>query len=494
MTAHYRPDRPLRLPSFAVQAARQSVMPTIYDLAYRTLLVLGSPVLLFRGDLRNKLARALRERNGQVPSRQGARQCLLIHAVSVGEVNATQALVTQLLEHDASLDIVISVTTDTGLERAQQLFNGRPGNGRVSIVSFPLDLTRFMRRFLDSIRPDLAVLMEGDVWPNFVLECSRRTIPVVLVNARQTERAHRQYRMIRPFISRIYSRFAAVCAQEKLYADRLIALGVPADRMRVTGTMKFDSAQLGERVEGDEQLARELGLKPHALGGDEPVLVCGSTGPGEETRLLDAHRWLFDRHPRLRIVIVPRKPERFDEVAQELANWGHVLRRSSTANSPSGQPKRGGRTGLAVEDTTLILGDTMGELRKFYSLADIVIVGRTLLDLGEKQHGSDMIEPAALGKPIVVGPWTGNFAEPMRALLAADAVRQIDLTPRTNRVTGPAIEPIVDKLVEVVDKWLHNPAEAAAVGRRAREVVLANRGATQRNVQVILDHLRSRGQ
>ena len=375
-----------------------------------------------------------------------------------------------------------------------------------------------MRRFLDRLRPDLAVLMEGDVWPNFVLECARRRIPVVLVNARQTERAHRQYRMVRPFISRIYSRFAAVCAQEELYAQRLIALGVPADRMRVTGTMKFDSAQLGERVEGDEELARELGLRPRALGGSERILVCGSTGPAEEELLLMAYQRLKRKCPRLRVVLVPRKPERFDEVVRIVTEEAeeNALRRSRPTEIIGNPPQKiwgaqhaenSPRHARQVRRRAVIVGDTMGELRKFYSLADFVVVGRTLIDLGEKQHGSDMIEPAALGKPVVVGPWTGNFAEPMRALLAADAIRQIGGgTPQAPAVQSGAPpvwapksaphfsdrpSPIVDELVSVLEGWLRNSAEAAGIGRRAREVVLANRGATARNVAVLIEHLRS---
>jgi 3-deoxy-D-manno-octulosonic-acid transferase len=232
--------------------------------------------------------------------------------------------------------------------------------------------------------------------------------------------------------------------------------------------MKFDSAQIGERVEGDEELAASLGLSPRAVGGTEPVLVCGSTGPGEEELLLRVWCRLLDHHPGLRLVIVPRKPERFDEVARLMQGNGDVIRRSSATamrdDADSDRPR-------------LILGDTMGELRKFYSLADVVVVGRTLVDLGEKQHGSDMIEPAALGKPVVVGPYIGNFAEPMHALLAADAIRQVAKA---------------DQLFKILFEWLNNPAAAAEVGRRARDVVVANRGATRRNVAVILEHLSRR--
>ena len=305
--------------------------------------------------------------------------------------------------------------------------------------------------------------MELEVWPNFVAECSTRNIPVLLVNGRITERSYRKYRRVRPLVRGMFSKLSAACVQEDAYADRLADLGVPRDRLRVTGTMKFDAATLGDRVDGDAQLAADLGLNPRALGGHEPILVCGSTGPGEEELLLRVFAEVTGFHPSLRLVIVPRKPERFDEVANLIkVDWTLLRRSHNLAATPDPPP--------------IILGDTMGELRKFYSLADVVVVGRTLVDLGEKQHGSDMIEPAALGKPVVVGPYTGNFAEPMRALLAADAVAQL---------------PGAAGLVGAIDRWLSDPAAAAEVGRRAREVVVANQGATAKHVTVILRHLRA---
>jgi 3-deoxy-D-manno-octulosonic-acid transferase len=343
--------------------------------------------------------------------------------------------------------------------------------GRVSVVRYPLDLSRYVERFLDRVRPDVAVLMELEVWPNFVLACQRRGIPVLLVNGRLTERSYRGYRRFRALVRPVFSALSAVCAQEAAYATRFVDLGVAEARVSVTGTMKFDSAQVGERVEGDEELAEALGLNPRALRGPDPLLVCGSTGPGEEEVLLEVYLRLRLSHPTLRLVIVPRKPERFDEVAQLMGRAGQVIRRSTAAT------QAGERSAHA---SAMVLGDTMGELRKFYSLADVVVIGRTLLDLGEKQHGSDMIEPAALGKPVVVGPYTGNFAEPMRALLAADAIRQIAASTPVAAVA---------QLVNVIDAWLADPAAAEEVGRRAREVVLANRGATQRHVQLILDYL-----
>jgi 3-deoxy-D-manno-octulosonic-acid transferase len=233
--------------------------------------------------------------------------------------------------------------------------------------------------------------------------------------------------------------------------------------VRVTGTMKFDNAQVADRIDGADALADAVGLHP----GAEPIWVCGSTGPGEEQIVLDAYRALLPKHSKLRLVIVPRHPERFDEVAKLIESAGFRLVRRSNPNSEISDLK-----------SPVILGDTMGELRKFFSLADVVLVGRTLVDLGPRQHGSDMIEPAALAKPVVVGPFTGNFAEVMNAFRAANAMVEVRN---------------LDTLIEVTAGIIADPESAAAMGRRAQDVVRREQGATDRHVEVILEHLRTVG-
>jgi 3-deoxy-D-manno-octulosonic-acid transferase len=256
-----------------------------------------------------------------------------------------------------------------------------------------------------------------------------------------------------------------VCAQEPTYAERFIALGSPRDRVRVTGTMKFDTAQVAERIEGADLLAEELGLHPAS----ETVWICGSTGPDEEQLVLDAYRALRAKHPSLRVAIIPRHPERFAEVAKLIESSGFpLIRRSSPKPDISNLNSK----------TAVILGDTMGELRKFYSLGDVVLVCRTLVDLGPSQHGSDMIEPAALAKPVIVGPFTGNFTEVMNAFRAANAMLEVRN---------------LDSLIDVIAGVLADPDASAAMGRRAQDVVRREQGATDRHVEVILDHLRRTG-
>ena len=437
-----------------------------YDIAWGALVGASAPVWLLVPKARRKVLRALSERMGRGVSRDvSAGPAVMVHAVSLGEIDATRALVQQLAHARPGLRFVISTTTDTGSARARELYGTDP---KVTLIRYPLDFSAAIARVLDGLRPDLVVLMELEVWPNFLRHSERRNIPVVLVNGRLTESSYRNYRRGKPLVAPMFRRLAAVCAQDETYAKWFVDLGAPPTRVRVTGTMKFDTAPPPGDVAGAAELAAAVGLPP----GAGPVWVCGSTGPGEEEQVLAAYAGLRGRFPGLRLVVVPRHPERFDEVADLVRRKGLALVRRSAPSSPAA-----GATSGATSDPPVILGDTTGELTKFYSLADVVFVGRTLLDLGPRQRGSNMIEPAALAKPVVVGPWTQNFTDAMRHFRAAGAIKVVE--------DGPALE---RALADV----LAAPAESTAMGRRAQEVVRHQQGATARNVAVILGHLAPR--
>jgi 3-deoxy-D-manno-octulosonic-acid transferase len=441
-------------------------MINAYDITYGLGLGLSAPIWLIAPKARRKVFKALRERmgrdaeaaspNGQAPA--AARPvapgpAVLIHAVSLGELNAARALVKSLTSARPDLRIILSTTTETGYARGRELYASDP---RVTLIHYPLDFSPAIERVLDGLWPSVVVLMELEVWPNFVAHCVRRNIPVLLINGRLTESSFRNYRRFRPLLAPTFRRLGLVCAQDQTYADRFVQLGTPPDRVRVTGTMKFDTAQIVEHVEGVADLAAAVGLKP----GEEPVWVCGSTGPGEEQIVLDCYREMLAAHPRLRLVIVPRHPERFDEVAGLIqARRVSLVRRSSPQSA------------IGDRQSAIVLGDTMGELRKFYSLANVVFVGRSLVNLGPRQHGSDMIEPAALAKPVVVGPFTHNFADAMSKLREENAVR---IVPDGAGLRG------------AVSDILNNPASATAMGRRAQEVVRREQGATARHAEAIL--------
>lgn len=430
------------------------LMVNFYDIAYGLGVAVSAPYWAVKGSARRKVLSAFSQRMGDVARRESDQPAILIHAVSLGEINATRALVDSLLRERPNLHLIISTTTQTGYDRGEQLYGNRPN---IVLIRFPLDFTAAVNRVLDGLRPSLVILMELEVWPNFMRQCERRNIPVILANGRLTESSFKKYRLVKPITSAMFGRLWRVCAQDETYAKRFESLGVPADRIVITGTMKFDTAQVEDQVEGDGRLAWAMGLER----GAEPIWVCGSTGPGEEAIILDEYRKLLATFRRLRLVIVPRKPERFDEVANLIEHFKFFpLRRSANQPPPMNPPV-----------PPVVLGDTMGELRKFYSLADVVFVGRSLVDLGSRQHGSDMIEPAALAKPVIVGPFTGNFDQAIRQLRQHDAVMEVS--------DGPA-------LAEAVRVLVSTPAEASSMGKRAQKVVKAAQGATRKHVEIVL--------
>ncbi|HLL89376.1 MAG TPA: 3-deoxy-D-manno-octulosonic acid transferase [Tepidisphaeraceae bacterium] len=431
---------------------------TFYDLAYWTGLGVSAPYWGLQPTTRAKVLRALRERTGEVPARATASHApsVLIHAVSLGEVNATRMLVEMLRAARPDLHVVLSTTTDTGFARGKEVYGRSIGT---TVVRFPLDFSKNVDRLLDAVDPDVAVLMELELWPNFMKRCERRGVPVVLANGRMTTGSFRNYRLGGPFTKRMFRRLAVACAQDQAYAERFRKCGVPERRVIVTGTMKFDTAHIADRIDGDRDLAASVGLRP----GTELVWVCGSTGRGEEPIILGEYRKLLMKFPRLRLVIVPRKPERFDEVEQLIvaARFRCVRRSKPIVFWDEPVP-------------SVILGDTMGELRTFYSLADVVFVGRSLIDLGPRQHGSDMIEPAALGKACVVGPYTGNFAYPVRRLKGAGALLEVN--------DGPGLS-------EAVSVILSTPGEARRMGQAGQTAVRFEQGATGRHAKIVLEIL-----
>lgn len=449
--------RTIALLTDSVPGDNAGVMPNMYDILYGAGVTISSPVWLLRGKARRKVFSAFRQRMGHTDPRPGNEPLVLIHAVSLGEINATKKLVDELSRRRSDLHFVITSTTDTGFSRGMELYRNHP---RARVVRFPLDFSAAIRRLLNAVRPSLAVLMELEVWPNFMAICQQRNVPVVVVNGRVTEGSYRNYLRAAPFTRPMFAKLSWVCVQEKVYVDRFVRMGVPADRVQLTGTMKFDTAQISDEIPGADELAEAMGLQHR-----EPLWVCGSTGPGEEQIVLDVYGQLLKKYPTLRLAIVPRKPERFDDVANLICNSGLELVRQSEVIA--------GKAG-AISHRSVILGDTMGELRKFYSLATVVFVGRTLVDLGKKQHGSDMIEPCALARPVVLGPYTTNFAEAVSAFKAERAIIEV-----TNQ----------EQLWATLDRWLGAPQEAAAMGRRAQAVVRQQQGATQRHIEAILRFL-----
>jgi 3-deoxy-D-manno-octulosonic-acid transferase len=380
------------------------------------------------------------------------RKTLLLHAVSVGEVNAIRLLVRQLHEQAGpKLRIVISATTDTGIARARSLFEPEH-----TVVRFPFDFSFAVQRFLDAVRPDAVGLVELELWPNFTAICARRQIPMVVVNGRLSDRSFAGYSRFRPFMRPMFARLRAAAVQTPDYARRFAALGTPANQVCVLDTMKWDTAGVADpaKIAGAAELAAAMGLDR-----TRPIVVAGSTGPGEEKFLLDSFAAL---PPALgiQLVLVPRKPERFEEAAALVPG---IVRR--TQHPDGGAPPAIG----SAPGPCVFLLDTMGELRKAYALADVCLVGRSFLGL----YGSDMMEPIALGKPTIIGTHHSDFADMVRAFEDAEGIL------------------VTDQPAAAVAQLLADPNRGAArrLADNGRRVILSRQGATARHASLLLQVL-----
>jgi len=411
---------------------------------YSLLLYLALPFLLLRLAWRSRRAPAYRERWGERLGFYGKRRLragIWVHAVSVGEVQAAQSLIKHFLEHHPNDGVMVTTTTPTGFERLRHLFEDS-----VCHVYTPFDLTPIMRRFLDRVRPRLAVVMETEIWPNMLCACERRRIPVVLANARLSAHSARGYARLGDFSRQTLRRFAVIGAQGREDAARFLALGVPADRVQVTGSIKFDVRQPGSLLDHAEALRRLWNVQ-------RPVWVAASTHEGEEEQVLAAHREVLAWLPRTLLVLVPRHPERFGRVATLVERQGFTLVRRS-----SGDP--------CSEEVTVYLGDTMGELPAFFAAADAAFVGGSLVPVG----GHNLLEAAAVGVPVAVGPHVFNFAQITELMISEGAAVQVE----DERA-----------LARSMWEWLGNAAIRARVGEQGRRVVRANQGALQRLLDLV---------
>ena len=432
----------------------------LLDVVYCVAAVLYAPVLVYQRFAGGKRRTGWRERFGCLPPRPDPAPCVWIHAVSLGETNATRSIVDALRRERPDLPIAISTTTDTGYARAREIYPD------LYVFRYPLDFSWVVRRSLRTVRPAVIVLMELEVWPNLVRLAARHGIPVAVANGRVTEdRSMRRFRkpLVRQIARATFARLTWVGAQNQTYAERFRELGVPSDRVHITGLLKWDTAEILDQVPGAEPLRTAVGLPAPAEG--QPVWVCGQTGPGEEQAALDAFRLLRRKIGNLRLVIVPRKPERFDEVARLVAKTGLPYVRRSEHRDGSPPPPTA---------PDVVLGDTLGELRKFYSLATAAFVGRSLVPMG----GSDVAEVAALAKPIIVGPHCENFEDSVAALRAAGGLLICQATVDEPQAAA--------RLADCVGPLLADRRIASEMGIAARRVVQENRGVTQRTVAAIL--------
>jgi 3-deoxy-D-manno-octulosonic-acid transferase len=456
------------------------------DVAYFAAVLGLAPVWMRKGRggwrERRGYVEPIGEQHGE-PAGEGApgderprRPRVMLHGVSVGEVNALRDVVPRLArgpggkdgveggggsERGDGVEVLVTASTDTGLARAVEVFaTPREGQAIAHVRRYPLDLSACVARFLDATRPDVVALCELEVWPNFIAACAARGIPVCVINGRLSERSFRGYRRVGWALRKTFASLAFAAVQDEAYAERFVHMGVPRQRVRITGSMKWDTAKIiNGPVPGAADLAAALGIDR-----SRPLIVAGSTGPGEEALLHEACP------PGVQLLCAPRKPERFDEAAAALPG---CVRRSQVDLSAAGARPTSLPRSLGTHRARFLL-DSIGELRMAYSLADIAVVGRSFINL----HGSDPIEPIALGRPTLIGPRYGDFSTIVEALRAAGG-----LSVASSGELRVALQQLLDQ-----------PVTRARMAERGRACIAANVGATARHAEMILDLVRERGQ
>jgi 3-deoxy-D-manno-octulosonic-acid transferase len=381
-------------------------------------------------------------RLGQVPETPAGERMLWLHCASVGEVQAARPLIEALLDRYPRHRLTLTTMTATGAERALALAEARR-DGRLVHRFVPLDFPAAAARFVERLRPELALFFETELWPNLLHACHCCGVPVAVVNGRLSPRAFRGYRRLRPLMREALAGVDWLAAKSTADAERFAALGMAPERTSVVGSLKFDITCDDEAREVSERLRTRLG--------ERPVWVAGSTHEGEEALLLAAHARLRETLPEALLVLVPRHPQRFEAVAALCRQAGMPAARRSRDEWPAAT-------------AAVYLGETMGELLALYGAADLAFVGGSLAPIG----GHNLLEPAALGVPVLTGHELANFVEVAEVLREADALVEV------------ADEAA---LAAALARLFADEAERRRLGEAGRAVVAANRGALERTLE-----------
>lgn len=410
---------------------------------YNLLFYIALPFIFLRLLLRSRRApdyrRRWAERLGFCPHR--LQKCIWVHAVSMGETIAAIPLIKALKAQYPDVPLLVTNMTPTGSARVKAAFGDTVLNAYI-----PYDFPGGVSRFLDRIHPKILVVMETELWPVLFAACKKRNIPIIVTNARLSEKSALGYQRIASITRDMLNTVCVLAAQTQADADRFIALGLPRDRIRITGNLKFD-LELSSDLEAKGEALRQ------ALGKDRWIWIAASTHPSEEEIMLAAHRMVLEKFPQALLILVPRHPERFDSVAAMAEQQGFsVVRRSS---------------GLACRaDTVIYLGDTMGEMMLMYSACDVACVAGSFAEVG----GHNMLEPAVLHKPVITGPKLYNFAEISELLLTAGGMVKVNNA---------------EELAAAVVRFFTDENDRRQTGDNAYRVVEMNRGALRRQLEEI---------
>lgn len=444
-------QRPLHLSPFTLHQSWS--LRLLYEIALIGMGLWYLPYAFATRRITYSLGQRLGDHPNGVQEKLRSPEALWVHAVSVGEIQAAQPLIVALRKR-CQAPFVISAVTETGYRTAQQLAHASD-----VVVHLPFDLKRCVGRAFGQARPRLCLILETELWPNFWQLWLDKQVPIVIVNGRISDRAWPRYRWVRSWIKPWLAQVHACCVQTERDAERFRQLGVPPDRIHVTGNLKFDltidEQEVAQQAQG---LRRAFGLRP-----EDQVLVAGSTHPGEEEMLLEMYQRLRRQFPRLRLVLAPRHPQRTKEVTSLVRRFGYEpLLRTGVRPSTSVAPWRGSDP----SPVEVMILDTIGELVACYSLATIVFVGGSLTRHG----GHNPIEPAFFAKPILTGPHLFNFQAVFDQFFAHEACQLVH---------SPA------ELITTCETLLRDPVQSDALGRRAQQLILAAQGTAHR----VLTHL-----
>lgn len=419
----------------------------LLNLGYLTAMTLAMPAILWAAWRTGKYREGFRAKLlGRVRSRVGTRYSVWIHAVSVGEVNLIGVLAKELQRRHPKWEICISTTTKTGYDLARKKYRRN-----CAVFYCPVDFSWAVNRAVRRVRPNMLLLAELELWPNLIAAAKENGAKIAIVNGRLSENSHRGYRKIRGLIRSALQNVDLIAAQDRSTADRFADIGAKPETIKVSGSLKYDGAETDRNNPRTESLRVLTGW-----GEEAKVWLAGSTQAPEEAICLNAFKELRKEHSDLKLILVPRHPERFEEVASLLEESGLAWNRRSELESAI----------ASDEESSVLLIDTVGELGAWWGVADIGFVGGSFGDRG----GQNMIEPAAYGVATCFGPNTRNFRDIVASLIAADGARVVE---------SPA------ELEVFVAGCLAIPAEAKALGERAKAFVTTQLGATERTADML---------
>ena len=427
----------------------------LFNAAYLTFLLVVSPWILYRRIVQRKPIAGFRTKlTGRMQRRHPERPCIWLHAVSVGEVLQLKSVLARMRADNPDREFVITTTTGTGFDVARSKYPD------CTIQFFPFDFSWAVHRALDTLRPELIVLVELELWPTFLFAAQQRQVPVAIINGRISEKSFAIYRRVTWLTRPLLACCRLIAAQNRISADRFLALGAPADRVIETGNIKFDGLETDRLNPHTASLRHGFGLAGHEL-----VFLAGSTQDPEESLALATWEALRTEFPQLRLLLVPRHKERFEEVAALIQSRGHtMLRRSDSRITP--QPDLQPATLNAHASVPVLLLDTLGELSRAWGLADVAFVGGSLTNRG----GQNMMEPAAYGAAVLFGPNTWNFRDVTDALLTREAA---------------CVVRDASELTSTVRRFLVDAAERQRCGASARQFAISQQGATDRTVDLL---------